>query len=428
MGTYWDKQAMECDRRYNQNSTEDTIVLIPNQNQKDLTPNFEALIEMPQAPAEPMAGLSLVTTPHPPAALLEHTLDHLNCPACMGADDELQGVDVDWATMLFPAASSRWMKLRRQDTGLKPRAHDATQGCLTAMEKFFFNLRLCDITPGHVRGYQLARLHNLMRSCGQEFHPWHYPAGHSLVNHEISALAQMLRHCKLWNTIEPFYFPLPVKSWSPRSILSEAEEERLFNVAAQHPEAGLAYWVALISNHTSASGIELRGLRMGNIFLPHEGFAEIYIPEDAVKNNSRPRKLPLNADARFAVEQCYKRALQLGCCEPEHYLFPMRIKNKFDPTRQASRSWLRHSWENLRTATGFTELKPHDLRHHCITRLLENDVNPETVIAIAGHVGRKMLEYYAHQRTRVKYAAVLKIESKKKKAAATPSAHNEKLG
>jgi hypothetical protein len=41
-------------------------------------------------------------------------------------------------------------------------------------------------------------------------------------------------------------------------------------------------------------------------------------------------------------------------------------------------------------------------------------VNPETVIAIAGHVGRKMMEYYAHQRTRVKYAAVMAIEPKPK--------------
>jgi integrase len=332
----------------------------------------------------------------------------------MGADDELRGVDEEWAGMLFPAASKRWMKLRRQDTKLKPRAHDATQGCLDAMEKFFFNLRLDAITSGHVRGYQLARMHNLMRSDGQELHPWHFPAGHSLINHEISALAQMMRHAKLWQLISPFYFPLHVKGWSPRTILSETEEEHLFDVASRHPEAGLAYWVALISNHTSASGIELRGLRLGNLFLPAEGIAEIYIPEDAVKNTSRPRKLPLNKTARWAIEQCYKRALQLGCWEPEHYLFPMRVLNKFDPTRQASRSWLRHSWENLREATGFHNLKPHDLRHHCITRLLENDVNPETVIAIAGHVGRKMLEYYAHQRTRVKYEAVLKIENPKK--------------
>jgi integrase len=228
-------------------------------------------------------------------------------------------------------------------------------------------------------------------------------------------LAMILNHCELWPRIRPFYFPLSVPIWSPRTILTEVEEERLFSVARKHPEASLAYWIACITNNTTAAGIELRRLQLGNLFLTADGISEIYVPGDAVKNNHRPRKIPLNAPAKWAIEQCFKRALKLGCCEPEHYLFPFRvIRNEFDPTRPASRSWLRKSWQNLRKATGFVKLTPHDLRHHCITRMLENDVNPETVIAIAGHVGRKMMEYYAHQRTRVKYAAVMAIEPMRK--------------
>ncbi len=156
---------------------------------------------------------------------------------------------------------------------------------------------------------------------------------------------------------------------------------------------------------------------MKHIDLPETGIPAIYIPEDAVKNTSRPRKIPLNSEARWAVEQCLKRALRLGCCDPEHFLFPFREKRDcYNPARQASRFFLRKSWAKLRAATGFADLRPHDLRHHCITRLLENDQNPETVISIAGHVGRKMLEYYAHQRTRVKYAAVCAIERKPPKS------------
>jgi hypothetical protein len=59
--------------------------------------------------------------------------------------------------------------------------------------------------------------------------------------------------------------------------------------------------------------------------------------------------------------------------------------------------------------------------------MLENGVNPETVIAIAGHVGRKMMEYYAHQRRQVKYAAVLTLETKKPPAASRPAAGSRKL-
>jgi len=115
------------------------------------------------------------------------------------------------------------------------------------------------------------------------------------------------------------------------------------------------------------------------------------------------------------VEQCYKRALRLGSCEPDHYLFPFRTKrNSFDPSRPPSRWFLRKSWAKLRKATGFTHLNPHDLRHQFATRMLESDVDIETTKAIMGHVNPKMTEYYAHQRRRVKYAAVLAIEGKKK--------------
>jgi integrase len=356
----------------------------------------------------------------------QHTIDHVNCPACIASDEALRGVDVDFASMLFRDAGVYWMNLRRQSTRLKPRAHDATQGNIDALEKFFGALRLCDITPGHIRGYQIARLANVVRARGQELHPWKRNAGNMLINHEISVVGQMLKHCRLWQNVRPFYFPLAVKQWSPRTILTEDEEEQLFAVASHHPEAALAYWVACITINTSAAGLELRGLRLKNLCLTHEGISEIYIPEDSVKNGHRARKIPLNGQAKWAVEQCFKRALKLGSCELDHYLFPFRVlRNQFDPTRPASRSWLRKSWAKLRQATGFVDLKPHDLRHHCITRLLENDVNPETVIAIAGHVGRKMMEYYAHQRTRVKYAALLAIEPKSRRRVIPPPTISE---
>lgn len=379
-----------------------------------LTEHLPAPVDLPVREALDAVGpLALVRTDAPEIAA-EHTANHVNCPGCHQANVALQGVKANFAALPFAEAASYWMQLRAQSS-LKPRTHEATSQYLDALGRFFHALRLTDITPGHIRSYQLARLSNLVRAAGRDTQPWKNKAGNSLVNHEISVIGQMLRHCRLWHRIQPFYFPLPVKGWSPRTILSEHEEDRLFTIAAKHPEASLAYWVATITNNTSASGIELRGLRMKHIFLPNDGIAEIYIPEDSVKNNSRPRKIPLNPAARWAVEKCYRRALEIGCCDPDDLLFPFRIApGRWNTRRRASRSFLRKSWDKLRKATGFHELCPHQLRHHCITRLLENDVNPETVRAIAGHVTPKMMEYYAHQRTRVKYAAVLAIETKKK--------------
>jgi len=382
------------------------------------TQDFDALIDMPQSvQTETMGQLSLVKTLDNPFALdlkLDHTRDHISCPACKAANKALQLTGAELAAMPFDDAASAWMLLRRQSAGLRERTHEATLGHLNALGKFFRRLRLVDITPGHVRAYQIARLNNAMRIEGKELHPWYCVPKHSLINHEIATLGLMMKFASLWHRIKPYYSPLPVNRWSPRDVLSIEQEEALFKSLPRRPEAALAYWVAAITSNTTASGMELRGLRLKNLFLT-DVIAEIYVPEDSVKNDSRPRKIALNTQARWAVGECLKRAIRLGATDPEHFLFPFRLKrNLYDPTRPASRFFLRKSWVKLQAATGLVNLKPHDLRHQCITAMLENGVNPETVTAIAGHVGRKMLEYYSHHRKQVKYAAVMTLEAKKK--------------
>jgi len=403
---------------------------LPDKPTDGFTRDFDSLVDLPgSVESYPMGQLKLVYPNAQSSAfdldfLHKHTTDHQNCPACQAANEALQVNSADLAGMLFADASRFWMLLRRQSNALKPRTHETTQCYLDALNKFFGQLRLCDITPGHVRSYQIARQHNIVRTADQETHPWQRPAGDSIINHEICALGMMMKRARLWHRIKPYYFPKSMPNWSPREILTEEEEEKLWKIASQHPEAALAYWVATITNNTGAAGLELRGLRLKHLFLrgPEE-ISEIYIPEDSVKNNSRPRKLPLNAPAAWAIGKCYKRALQLGACEPEHFLFPFRVKrNSYDPMRPPSRWFLRKSWEKLVEVTGFSRLHAYDLRHHFATKLLESDVSIETVQAIMGHMHPKMTQYYAHQRRRVKYAAVVAIEPKKKKAPATEKA------
>jgi integrase len=343
---------------------------------------------------------------------LRHTPEHRDCPACIEADVLLIQLDSDFSRLSFSEAATAWLALRLR-SNLKTRTHVDNEQYVRQLRKFFGPIRLCDITPGHLKQYQDARKCNrLEMDDGSTHRPWARAAGNSIINHELSALGQILKRAKLWPKLQPYYFPLPIPKWSPRDVLSEEDEEELFRVAASHPEAALAYWCACITNNTTAVGSELRGLKLKHVFLRAPGeISEIYIPPEAVKNSSRPRKIALNRTARWAIDQCYKRALQLGSCRPEHYLFPFRVNRKiWDPERPASRWFLRKSWEKLRAATGFAQVTPYQLRHQCITRLLENGVNPETVKAIAGHVTDEMLWYYSHQRRQVKYEAVMAIE------------------
>ena len=47
----------------------------------------------------------------------------------------------------------------------------------------------------------------------------------------------------------------------------------------------------------------------------------------------------------------------------------------------------------------------HDLRHTCITKLAESQASEQTVMAIAGHASRKMIDYYSPIRMEAKRAA-----------------------
>jgi integrase len=345
----------------------------------------------------------------------QHTPDHINCPACESADLLVKADLLGMAKMKFPDAAELWMKYRRLNHKIRERTHETNDDYIRALKIFFNGQYMSGITPGMLKSYQEARLNNLLviqeKGKNQAIQPWKKKAGHSRVNHELNCLSQMLRDCKEWPKLKSFYFPLTIPSWSPREILTEEQEEELFRKAAGVPEASLAYCVAVITNNTTASGIEIRGLRLKDIFLrPPDEISDFYIRE--TKGDQRPRRVPMNRAARWAFEQLYKRAIKLGCSDPEHFLIPFRNKKNFyEPDKMSSRWVLRRSWNILRQLTGFKGLRPHDLRHHCITKMLEQaDVNPETVFAMAGHIGEKMMRYYSHQRIKAKFAAASAIE------------------
>jgi integrase len=54
----------------------------------------------------------------------------------------------------------------------------------------------------------------------------------------------------------------------------------------------------------------------------------------------------------------------------------------------------------------FHGLRFHDLRHQAITELAEHGASDATVMALAGHLSRAMMEHYSHVRMAAKRAAV----------------------
>lgn len=135
-----------------------------------------------------------------------------------------------------------------------------------------------------------------------------------------------------------------------------------------------------------------------------------------------------------------ERARALGSSEPEHYVFPICEHITIDPTRP-QKSW-RTAWRKLiaetarqagrkaaqeslsarqglraaiaawkRAAALFLGFRFHDLRHQAITEMAEAGVSDATLMAVSGHMSRRMLEHYSHVRMAAKRTVLDKLES-----------------
>jgi integrase len=115
--------------------------------------------------------------------------------------------------------------------------------------------------------------------------------------------------------------------------------------------------------------------------------------------------LPLNEDALVAFDRLWERAQFLGSIAPEHYVFPACENKRIDPLKPQA-SW-RTTWRSLTAEAGLKGFRFHDLRHQAITEMAENEnVSDATLMAMAGHLSRRMMEHYSHVRMEAKRKAV----------------------
>ena len=64
-----------------------------------------------------------------------------------------------------------------------------------------------------------------------------------------------------------------------------------------------------------------------------------------------------------------------------------------------------------RAAAPYRGFRFHDLRHQAITELAEGGASDATLMALAGHLSRRMMEHYSHARMAAKREALAKLES-----------------
>lgn len=291
--------------------------------------------------------------------------------------------------MQFSQASLVWLEQKRIYN------RESTIHCyedyLARLDKFFGPIPLQDIHIGHIQEYQ--------RTYKKVYHP-------ASVNHDINTLSQMLRKAGLWAAMEEYYRALPLPEVDPPKVMGESEEDRFFEFASKNKDSLLAYWVASLTNNSTASGKELRMLQLQAIDLQSDP-PFFKVPKN-MKNQNRPRVIPLNEKGADIMGRMVEEAARRGSTQPQHFLFPFRVKrNSFDPNRPASQSWIKYRWKLLVDAAMTAgiisfRIKPHNLRHQAITKLLDGGVPIETVRQIAGHgVDSIVTRHYHHGRMEI---------------------------
>lgn len=269
--------------------------------------------------------------------------------------------------------------------------------------KHFGDMRVGQIDIAAVRKYQQARSVEVSTRT---------------VNMEVNLLSRVLREAKRWSSIASDYKRLPETRSTVGRALTDQQEKLLLDTAKTKPGWHVAFLCAMLASNSAMRSVEIKNLRLRDVDLLSR---EVNVRRS--KTNAGLRTIPLNAAGVWAAARLLERANALGSTQPEHFLLPgflyrSKLPNRgtgFDPNRN-QKGW-RSAWRALVKKTAgkagseadaavFRGLRFHDLRHCAITKLAESEASDATIMAIAGHMTREMMEHYSHIRGEAKRKAV----------------------
>jgi integrase len=277
----------------------------------------------------------------------------------------------------FRQASELWLA-RKVERFPRPKTLESYRLYLKSLLPFFGDMRLRQIDAASVLAYQMKRSHE---------------AGPSLVNHEINVLSQILRLAVCWGPISDSYKPLKEREWQKPKTLTVQEQKMIFSKAKEDAELELAEIAFAIMRNTGVTSSELRHARLRDLDL--ESNPPTFRAADYPDSDAIPRLVPLNAEAAEAFRRAVERAHRLGTRYREQFIFPHRVNPRlWNPTRPASRDWLRQQTSKLREATGIRHLNSHVWRDQLCKEMLEQGVPTDSIVAVLGHVSEKMIHAY----------------------------------
>jgi integrase len=289
---------------------------------------------------------------------------------------------------LFSIAAADWLKTR---TGIAPSTERSYRLAISQLNKNFGKILLCDLSAEDIAAYPNRRKRE--------------EVSNRTVNLELGVLRSILRRYRMWEAIAADVDFLK-EDPSPGRALTHAEETALLDTASESRCRSL-YAVIMLAINTGMRANEIRGLTWAQI----DFFANALTVGKSKTAAGTGRMIPLNPRAVAVLTQW--RGLFTDA-RPEHYVFPHEkygfagndrkpCAYEMVPTEPMHR-W-KVAWESARK-TANVSCRFHDLRHTFISRLAESQASDSTVMALAGHVSRAMMERYSHIRMEAKRKAV----------------------
>ena len=287
----------------------------------------------------------------------------------------------------FERAGSGWLEAEKPH--LAERTYEIYEVAYRChLKPVFGSLLLCDIDASKIASYQAKRKAE--------------KASARTLNKELQVLRQVLKRHKMWASLQG-----DVKFEREHNdvgkALSHHEEKNLLDACGSN---ALLKAVVTLALNTALRKNEIRTLRWNQI-----DFEKRRLAVGRAKTQAGTgRLIPLNQPA---FEPLAKWAGRLVESRAEDYVFPAceaagierknPDKERIDPSRPIT-SW-RSAWRAALKRAGL-KIRFHDLRHTCITKLAESQASEHTIMAIAGHVSRRMIEHYSHIRMEAKRAAL----------------------
>jgi len=286
------------------------------------------------------------------------------------------------APQSLKAAAAAWLEMKQPTIAAKTHRIEKTH--LSHILPVLGQKFISDIEPDDISRYQQHRLRE--------------KAAPKTINLEVGTIRAILRRYRLWANIQPDVRMLSVRE-DVGKALSVTDQKRLLDACADSRSRSLLPAVLLALN-TGMRYSELRLLRWEQIDLERR---TVRVGKSKTEAGTG-RVIPLNDKAvkvlKFWADLFPDR-------KAEHFTFPSERYgaggDDFEPTvfdvdpETPIGSW-KESWESVKRRTGVV-VRFHDLRHTCVTRMLEGGVPLSVVASILGWspaTTARMAKRYGH--------------------------------